>query len=143
MDTQQLLGVLEAPGDFSFDDLLKDSMAQAEERNAEKELKKKVSRGQGTNEDNATVKRWSREREWKRTANVLAFTRQQCHHCGEFSTTLDGRFELHTHSRIPNTTLLNSVPSFELDLPKQVVYRDSYVAECHECADEHDWPLEA
>ncbi len=125
-----------------FDNLLAESLQQAETAKAEKALKSKVSQGRGTNEDNETVKRWGRERDWVRAKNVLAFTRQHCKCCGSYSQTLDGRFELHIHSRIPNSNLLNSVQSFDLDLPKHVVYRDSVVPQCHECADLSGWPLE-
>lgn len=142
MEVQEKAVSVVSPEPFSFDALLAESMQQAEQRIAEKDLKKKIAKGLGTNDDNETVKRWGRERDWLKAANVLAFSRQQCKCCGSYSTTLDGKFELHVHSRIPNSNLLHGVPFFELDLPKRVVYRDSIVPVCHECADLADWPLE-
>ena len=132
--------------DDLLNSLLADSMqisaAQAEER----EMKKRVARGNMPKEELAeTVKllrRWDDAREWRRTHNLVVFTRQLCTSCGTFHQTFEGYFERHKHNRIANTTKAVSVTVFELDLPKDAVYHDSQVPVCHQCAENAGWPLQ-
>jgi len=131
------------PQFLELDALLNDSLKQKAERDAEKELKVKVARNQGSPEDVALLRKWSKEREWTRVANVLSFSRQQCKNCGAFHTTLIGKFEDHTSNRIAGAKMQQAVPFFELEtLPKRVLYVDQVVCICHDCADLADWPLE-
>lgn len=132
---------------FSLDDLLGESLEVKRQNDAEKDLKKKIQRGSGSEAeliaDKARLTQWTRQREWKRSANVLVFTRQKCTGCGNFHNTFEGYFEQHTNTRLANTTMLTAVKVFELpELPKDVCYHDSVVAVCHSCADFAGWPLE-
>ncbi len=132
---------------FSLDDLLNESVKQADERKGEKERRQRVALGRGSKEqlaeDVVLLRKWSMEREWKRHGNVLSFSRQKCASCGSFHTTLLGYFELHYSNRLQNTSLMVRVSSFELpSLPKSVHYHDEVVPMCHACADGDDWPLE-
>ena len=131
---------------ISLDDLLGESMEHKAAAEAERDLRKKVAKRQGSPEelaaDQALLRKWAMNREWRRTANVLSFNRQLCR-CGAYHTTLLGKFELHANNRIAGATNMVAVPGFELDLPKQVHYVDENVRICHSCADEQeDWPLE-
>lgn len=131
------------PQFLELDALLADSLQQRDNRDAEKALKLKVAKNLGTADDVILLRKWSKEREWARCANVLSFSRQRCKNCGEFHVTLLGKFEDHTSNRIAGATMQQAVPFFELDtLPKRVIYVDQEVSICHGCADLTDWPLE-
>lgn len=134
---------------IDLDSLLKESVLQQEAR--------KLNRRTGTNprptqlaavssevqETAALLRQWDAKREWSLSANVLVFTRQKCACCEAMSKTLDGRFLLYQNNRLRGTTKLESTKAFELDKPREVVYRDSVVDLCHECADiQQDWPLQ-
>jgi hypothetical protein len=128
-------------------DLLSESMEQKTAREAEKELRKRVSRGNLPQaelaESQAILRRWDNQREWKRSKNLLVFNRQRCTGCGAYHQTLDGFFEQYTNTRLSNTVKMTAVQTFELpDLQKDVEYRDSEVAICHLCADIGGWPLQ-
>jgi len=135
------------PAFLDLSDLLSESMEQKTAREAEKELRKRVSRGNLPQtelaESQALLRRWDNQREWKRSKNVLVFNRQRCKSCGAYHQTLDGFFEQYTNNRLNNTTKMTAVQHFELpDLQKDVEYRDSEVQICHLCADTTGWPLE-
>ena len=89
------------------------------------------------------LRQWEFNREWTHTQNVIVFTRQRCKCCDETASTFDGFFVQYTNNRRSGGSKMDRVDSFELDKPKAVVYRDSYVPICHNCADvQQDWPLE-
>lgn len=136
-----------AAATFSLDALLGESIALKDERDAEKELRKKIQRGGGSaaeiEADKALLRQWDRQREWKLKANVLVFTRQLCTACDSYHTTVEGRFELLSSNRIQSATKLQSVVVFSIpDLPREVLYHDALVTVCHDCADNDGWPLE-
>ncbi len=127
--------------------LLAESMQQKAEKDELKEAQKRVSTGRGTKEelsaDSDRLRKWAQEKEWKRKANVLVFTRQRCSGCGTFHQTLLGKFEQFEHARKLATTMLTAVKGFEIPtLPKEVVYQDAETSTCHNCADFDGWPLE-
>lgn len=132
---------------LDLSDLLSESMEQKTAREAEKELRKRVSRGnlpkEALAESQALLRRWDNQREWRRSKNILVFNRQLCKSCGAYHQTLEGFFEQYASNRLTNTTKMTAVHHFELpDLAKDVEYRDSEVPVCHVCADTNGWPLQ-
>lgn len=137
---------LDIPVFGSLDSLLAESLQQVEDRKKEKEMRKSVARGNlpasEIAETTALLRKWDDQREWRRTKNVLCFTRQLCLNCGAYHTTFEGYFERSESKRLNNTKKDVAVKIFELDLPKEVMYHDSQVPVCHECADQLGWELE-
>jgi len=132
---------------FSLDDLLSESMELKGMQEQEKELRKKQARGNlpkaEYDANAALLRKWELQREWEATANVLVFQRQRCRSCGSYHNFFEGKFELHTHRRLHNTTRTIAVKFHDKILPKEVRYTDSDTDICHACADaQDDWELE-
>lgn len=140
---------------IDLDSLLKESMLQAAARKLTKSITGAPYKS-GPNAKAATaaasaevletaemLRQWDHKREWSHTHNLLVFTRQKCTCCEEMSITFDGMFIQLTNNRVKGTRKIEPVTHFDLDKPKDVVYRDSLVPICHECADiQQDWPLQ-
>lgn len=132
---------------FSLEDLLSESMGLKEQHEAERELRKKQARGNlpkaEYDANAALLRKWELKREWEATANVLVFQRQRCGTCGSYHNFFEGKFELHTHRRLANTTRTILVKFHDKALPKEVRYTDTDTHICHACADiQDDWELE-
>lgn len=136
---------------ISLDALLDESMLQQAARKLTKHIghvphksaPKPTPESIAIAETAVMLRQWDAKREWAHNRNVLVFTRQKCKCCESSAATFDGMFIELKNNRLNNTFKMEPVIHFELDKPKAVVYRDSFVVICHECADiQQDWPLE-
>lgn len=138
--------VKHAAGQFSLEDLLSESMELKSATDAEKELRKRVSRGNMPKDELAAsaalLKRWENERIWILDGAVAVFTRQRCRGCGTFHQTFEGYFEQRSHRNNFTTKQLTATKTVDNALTKFVKYNDSDVPICHDCADFSEWPLE-
>lgn len=146
-DLQSLLAesIAQAVEVFSLEDLLSESMAEAKERVDTKLLRQRVASGgmgkQETIDANSILRIWEARREWVKTHNTITFTRCFCEQCGSYYPQFQSYGEQQNHKTTTATRWIKVPSHTSPELPRIVLYEDSYVPTCEVCAAASGWKV--
>lgn len=131
---------------FSLEDLLNESMASVKEAQDAKALRQRIASGgmskEEAKESNALLRSWEARREWNKTANTITFSRAFCACCNSYYPVFQSFGEEQTHRHNQITRWVKVDEHKNLELPKKVIYEDTVIPMCEECAAGAGWPVE-
>lgn len=131
---------------FSLDDLLAESLQTVKQDADMKLLRQRTASGNMTKKEaaeaNSVLRQWEAAREWKRTHNTITFLRPFCECCGSYYPQFQAFGEWQTH-RTSDVRRWVKVSEFkEPDLQREVIYEETTVPMCEDCAAKDGWEVE-
>lgn len=136
----ELMKPAAAPGDFSLDDLLNESMEAVNASAAVKAGRKRLrdsnvgSKERGQIEE--TIRLWELEREWRPAATVVMFQTQTCT-CVTAQSIFAGLFQRQAHRTSKIDRWVQVPEGLDPALPKEIKHADSDTAICLNCVTNH------
>lgn len=131
---------------FSLDLLLSESMASVQEAKNVKALRQRVASGGLTKAEQADsasiLLLWETRRAWVRTHNTLTFERKFCACCNSYFPQFVAYGEQQEHKTLDSIRWVKVEKHTDITLPRKVIYEDSIVPICEECAKADGWDTE-